>query len=146
MGLIRRSTRAVAIGAAGLAIGGLSGALTASAALAAAPSATPGFTSLRDSVPAAASASSGQFTSSRMSVEVVLAPQHQAQLNGLLATVYTPGSAGYEHWLARGQFDARFAPSAAERARVDSYLHSRGLEVGSTASPFLVRATGSSRR
>jgi subtilase family serine protease len=146
MGLIRRSTRAVVIGTAGLAITGLSGAFTASAARAAAPSATPSFTSLRDSVPASANARTGQFTSSLMSVQVMLAPQHQAQLNGLLAAVYNPGSAGYRHWLARGQFDTRFAPSAAKRAAVARYLRARGLQVAPTASPFLMRATGSSRQ
>jgi kumamolisin len=146
MGLIRRSRRAAVIGFAGLAIAGLSGAFTASAALAAAPAASPSYTSLRDSVPATVNARTGQFSSSRMSVEVVLAPQHQAQLNGLLASVYTPGTASYQHWLAKGQFNARFAPATATRRAVAQYLRSRGLEVGATASPFLVRASGSSQQ
>jgi kumamolisin len=146
MGLIRRSRRAAVIGFAGMAITGLSGAFTASAAMAAAPSASPSYTSLRDSVPATVNARTGQFSSSRMSVEVVLAPQHQAQLNGLLASVYTPGTASYQHWLAKGQFNARFAPAVATRTAVAQYLRSRGLEVRATASPFLVRATGSSQQ
>jgi subtilase family serine protease len=146
MGLIHRSIRAGAIAVVGLAITALGGAFTASAAMAAAPSATPSFTPLRASVPATTDTRTGQFTSSRMSVEVVLAPQHQAELNGLLSAVYTPGSGEYQHWLAQGQFDARFAPSAASRAAVASYLRSAGLTVAASASPFLVRASGSSQQ
>jgi subtilase family serine protease len=114
--------------------------------MAAAPSASPSYTSLRDSVPATTDATTGQFSSSRMSVEVVLAPQHQAQLNALLASVYTPGNASYQHWLAKGQFNARFGPTAAAQAAVASYLRGAGLRVTTSGSPFLVRATGSSQQ
>src|SRR5262249_54092848 len=53
--------------------------------------------------------------------------------------------ASYQHWLAQGQFNARFPPAAATRPAVAQHLPSRGLEAGATAPPFLVRATGSSQ-
>ena len=56
-----------------------------------------------------------------------------------------PGSAGYHQWLAKGQFDARFAPAAATTAAVAGYLTGRGLTVQKSGSPFLVRASGSSQ-
>jgi subtilase family serine protease len=81
-----------------------------------------------------------------MSVEVVLAPRNAAVLSSRLAAAYNPRSALYHHWLARGQFNAMFAPSAASRAAVVSYLRKSGLVVGRSSSPFLVRATGTSAR
>jgi subtilase family serine protease len=86
----------------------------------------------------------GQFQSPQMSVEVVLQPSNGADLNSLLAGQYTAGSPQYGKWLAKGQFDADFAPSAATTAAVSSYLESHGLAVHPTSSPFLVRAVGSS--
>jgi subtilase family serine protease len=81
-----------------------------------------------------------------MSIEVSLAPQHEAALASELHAAYTKGTGGYHQWLRRGQFDARYAPSAAERAAVGAYLRSQGLSVGRSASPFLISATGSSGR
>ena len=57
--------------------------------------------------------------------------------------MYTKGSSSYHQWLRTGQFDARYAPTAATRAAVVSYLKSEGLTVTKSASPFLVRAVGS---
>ncbi len=144
MGLLHRPLRAGAIAVMGLAMAALGGAVSTSAALAAAPSAVPRFVSVRDSLPATTDARTGQYSSSRMSVEVALAPRNQAGLNALLQGLYTQGSASYQHWLAAGQFDARYAPAAATRAAVASYLRSSGLSVGASASPFLVRASGTS--
>ncbi|HTX30757.1 MAG TPA: S53 family peptidase [Solirubrobacteraceae bacterium] len=79
-----------------------------------------------------------------MSIEVALAPSHRAALNSTLSALYNPRSARYRHWLSRGQFAARFAPSAAERAAVAAYLRSQGLTLQAASSPFLVRASGSS--
>ena len=60
--------------------------------------------------------------------------------------MYTKGSSSYHRWLAKGGFDARYTQAAAERAAVASYLRESGLTVSSGASPFLLRATGSSQR
>jgi subtilase family serine protease len=145
MGLIRRPVRAGAIAVMGLAITALTGAFGASA-MASPSSAAPQFVALNNSVPATTDAKTGLYQSSSMSVEVALAPQHQDQLNALLAAVYNSKSKDYEHWLAQGQFDARFAPAAATRSAVASYLRAAGLKVTASASPFLVRASGSSRQ
>jgi subtilase family serine protease len=85
-----------------------------------------------------------QLSASRMSVEVVLQPGNEAGLTSLLDALYTPGSADYGHWLAAGQFDARFAPSRATVQAVTAYLRGKGLTVQKTVTPFLLRAVGSS--
>ncbi len=104
----------------------------------------PRFAAVRSSAPATTDTQTGAYQSASMSVEVVLAPTHGAQLKTLLAGLYKPSSASYRHWLTKGQFGARFAPSSAERSGVARYLAASGLAVKASASPFLVRATGSS--
>jgi kumamolisin len=76
----------------------------------------------------------------------VLAPRNGGQLQSLLAALQNPASPSYHHWLAKGQFAARFAPSAATRSAVTRYLVRTGLAVRRSSSPFLIRATGSSAR
>ena len=104
----------------------------------------PRFARVASSVPATTDTNTGAYNSASMSVEVVLAPTHGAQLKTLLAGLYNPSSASYRQWLTKGQFGARFAPSSAERSGVARYLAASGLAVKASASPFLVRATGSS--
>jgi len=145
MSLIRRPVRAGAVAVMGLAMLALTGAFGASA-MAAPASATPQFAALKNSVPATTDAKTGPYHSSAMSIEVALAPRDQAQLNTLLASVYTPGSRAYQHWLAAGQFNAMFAPTTAAQSAVASYLRGAGLKVTASGSPFLIRATGSSQQ
>jgi subtilase family serine protease len=145
MGLFRRPIRAGTVAVMGVAMIAATGAFGASVAVAAAPSSSPQFVAMKGSVPATTDAKTGAYQSSRMSVEVVLAPSHQAALNAQLAAVYNRNSPQYQRWLSKGQFAARYAPSAATRSAVASYLRSGGLKV-TFASPFLVRATGSSRQ
>lgn len=102
------------------------------------------FVSIRGSLTPTSDRAIGAYSSRSMSVEVVLAPSHGSQLQSLLVDLYTPKSPTYGHWLAKGQFDAEFAPSRSEVAALDSYLGKSGLRVTSSSSPFLVRATGSS--
>jgi kumamolisin len=106
--------------------------------------AVPRFATVRASVAPSRGLATGAFQSGSMSVQVVLAPSHGAQLQKLLADLYNPRSAGYRHFLARGEFAKRFAPNSAARATLARYLRASGLAVGSSASPFLLRATGSS--
>jgi subtilase family serine protease len=143
MRLLPRPLRTGGVAALGLAIIALTGAMPASASPAPASSA-PRFAALADSVTATTNHRIGSYSSARMSIEVSLAPSHQAELASELRAAYTSGSRGYHQWLRRGQFDARFAPSPASRAAVARYLRSQGLSVGSASSPFLIRATGSS--
>jgi subtilase family serine protease len=148
MRLLHTPVRAGAIAILGLAMTGLTGSLAATTATAATarPAATPAFAALRNSLPATTDTITGRYRSSRMSVEVTLAPRNQAGLAAELAAVYNSRSRSYHHWLAKGQFYARYAPTTAERDAVSSYLRSAGLVVRAAASPFLVRATGSSQR
>jgi kumamolisin len=146
MGLFRRPVRAGALAVTGLAIAALGGAVSATAAVAAAPSRAPRYVAIKDSLPATTDARTGLYRSARMSVEVVLAPRDEAGLNSRLKAIYTRGSGSYQHWLAKGQFDARYAPAAATRAAVAGYLRAAGLTAQPSASPFLLRASGSSEQ
>ena len=89
MSLFRRPIRAGAISVMGLAMIALGGAFSVPA-MAATSSAAPQFVAMKDSVPATSDARTGLFHSSSMSVQVVLAAQHQAQMNALLASLYNP--------------------------------------------------------
>jgi subtilase family serine protease len=136
---------------AAVAVAGLAAALTTSfvssagaTAAAAGSSHRPAFSALRGSVPATTDAVTGRYSSPAMSIEVALAPRHKAALSKRLKATYTRKSGAYHHWLAKGQFDARYAPTTAQRAAVAGYLRSSGLTVHSSASPFLVRASGPS--
>jgi kumamolisin len=145
MGLLHRPARAGAIAVAGLTITALTGAYSSAGAMAA-PATSGPLVALRGSMPHTTDAVTGAFRSSRMSVEVSVAPRNATALNHLLKGLYTPRSGMYHHWLAKGTFDARFAPTAATRAAVAHYLSSQGLKVQRSSSPFLVRATGSSQK
>src|ERR1700678_2366458 len=143
MRFLPRPLRAGAVAALGLATVALTSGLSA---LPASATPSPRFAALKDSVPATTDHRVGSYSSSRMSVEVSLAPRHAAELAGELRTAYTKGSRGYHQWLRRGQFDARYAPSAAERTAVTKYLRGEGLSVARSDSPFLISASGSSRK
>ena len=86
----------------------------------------------------------GEFTSAKMTIDVVLAPSNASELSELLANIYDSNSANYHQWLGTGEFAARFAPSNAQIAAVAKYLQASGLQVEASSSPFLVRASGSS--
>src|SRR5262249_23165521 len=116
----------------------------ASSALASPLAATPRFVAVHASMTTNHAARMGGFSTAQMSVEVALAPRNVAGLSATLQGLYTRGSASYQHWLAKGEFDARYAPTAATRTAVGHYLSQSGLRVESTASPFLVRASGTS--
>jgi subtilase family serine protease len=125
----------------------LAGSLTsANAATAASPPASSSLSTLRNSLPATTDPQTGSYSAPSMTVEVALAPQNQAGLNSALQAIYTEGSSQYHQFLSAGQFDARYAPSAAERGAVAAYLASEGLTVASTNSPFLLSVTGSSAK
>jgi subtilase family serine protease len=126
------------------AAGAFTTATAASAATAGAAAKPKGMASIRDSYLPTSAKKTGQLSSRRMSVEVVLQPGHEAELNSLLTDLYTPGNARYDHWLAAGQFDSEFAPSSATVQAMTAYLRGKGLTVQRTATPFLLRAVGSS--
>jgi subtilase family serine protease len=145
MRLLHRSFRAGGTAVLGLAAIALTGAFAGAQAATVAPSAlTPPLTAIKNSLPATTDRQVGVFTAAKMSVEVSLTPRNAAGLAAELKALYTKGSGHYGQFLAKGQFDARYAPTNATRAAVAGYLRGTGLSVSSTSSPFLIRVTGSS--
>jgi subtilase family serine protease len=144
VGVTSRTVRAGAAAVLGLAVAALTGALGSTGAANAAPTAGQGYVALPNSVPATTDTIVGAYSSSKMQIEVALAPSNAAGLSSELQAVYTKGSPSYQQWLSPGQFDADYAPTAATQSAVASFLSASGLTVVPSSSPFLVRATGSS--
>ena len=143
MTLHHRPIRAGAVAVLGLAMTAALGAFGAVAA-SAAPAVPAGFAALTNSVPATTDPQTGTYSAAQMGIQVALQPSHEAGLQSTLQATYTKGSASYHKWLGAGQFDARYAPSAAERQTVTRFLTSAGLTVEPSSSLFLVQAHGSS--
>lgn len=139
-----RNLRAGSAAALGLAAIALSGGLVSPPASAATQSGPQRFAAIANSVNQTGDPATGSYTSSRMSVEIALAPRDQGALNRELTALYTPGSSQYHQFLATGQFDQRYAPAAPAVSAVAGYLRGQGLAVSGTGSPFLLRASGSS--
>jgi subtilase family serine protease len=116
----------------------------AGAMTAASTAAAEGFAAVPGSFKPSTDVDMGEFSSSKMTVEVVLAPSNQADLEAQLANVYDSKSPGYQQWLLKGEFYNRYAPSASRISAVASHLQANGLTVEQSSSPFLVRASGSS--
>src|SRR6185437_9712165 len=98
--------------------------------------ATPELAVLPDSFAAAPAGSVAQGnhpSNAPMAIALVLHEQHADQLNALLANLYNPQSPLFHHWLAKGQFNARFAPSASQIAQAKAYLTHGGLQVGASS-------------
>jgi subtilase family serine protease len=134
----------VAAGAAIIAVaGGLSAGVATAAATAPAAAGATGYTTVSAVLPAAAGPAAGAYRSSAMAVEVVLAPRHPAQITRQLDARYAHPRVS-SRWLRTGQFAARYAPTAARRGAVVTFLRARHLTVSATSSDFLIRATGTS--
>jgi kumamolisin len=152
MRLLHRPLRAGGAAVLGLATIALTGAFagaqasTTAPASNTAPSAVTPLVAIKNSLPATTDRRTGAFTSTKMSVEVSLAPRNETGLNAELKALYSKNSRQYGKFLAKGQFDARYAPTLATRDAVAAYLRSEGLSVSSTDSPFLIRAAGSSAK
>jgi len=144
VGVISRPVRAGTVAVMGLAITAFTGTLASAGAATPAPGANLGYVALANSVPKTTDNVTGSYSSSKMQIEVAVAPRDEAGLNSLLAAVYDKNSPSYHRWLSTGQFDARYAPTPAARTAVAKFLGSSGLSVVPSGSPFLVRATGSS--
>lgn len=68
--------------------------------------------------------------SEQLQLDVALRPRDPAALAAFVTAVSTPGSPAYHHYLAAGQFGARFGATAATIGQVSSALRARGLTVG----------------
>ncbi|HWG01568.1 MAG TPA: S53 family peptidase [Trebonia sp.] len=146
MRMLHRPLRAGGAAVLGLATIALTGAFATSQASAATSAGTPRFAAVNNSLTPTTDKATGAYTASNMSVEVALAPRDQAGLSRELQAVYGTGNDQYHQFLTAGQFDARYAPSAATVSGVENYLRGQGLSVRATDSPFLLRVTGSSAR
>jgi subtilase family serine protease len=144
--LTRRPARTAFVAVFGLAITAVTGGIATTAAASAASAAAQRYVALSGSTLATHATITGRYTSARMSVEVALAPRDEGGLNRMLSALYTKGSTSYHRWLAKGQFDQRYAPSTATRTAVDRFLAQNDLSIEHSDSPFLVRAAGTSQQ
>jgi Domain of unknown function DUF11/Pro-kumamolisin, activation domain len=94
---------------------------------------------LPGSLPAGARALGPVPGSTRVAVELVLAPGDPGAISSLLAGLYDPTSADYHRWLRPGAFLARFGPPAGELKAVQAWLASAGATVTRVAG-FAVTA------
>jgi kumamolisin len=120
------------------------GILAGEGAIAAPIANTEGMSAIANSFKSTVDVDTGEFSSAKMTIEVVLAPSNQEDLDKLLASVYDPNGPNYRQWLATGEFYSRFAPDAERIAAVVAHLQSSGLVIEESTSPFLVRASGPS--
>lgn len=67
-------------------------------------------------------------------LSIGLTPRNQAQLNGLLSSLYTAGSPQYHQFLTSAQFRALFSPTSQQVQQVVDFLRSQGLRVQSIAA------------
>jgi subtilase family serine protease len=78
-----------------------------------------------------------------LTVELVATPNHAAELDALLEALYDPNSATYHQWLQASDFEARFGPTAEQRAQFDHFAATAGLHPAADApGAFLIRYTG----
>lgn len=60
-------------------------------------------------------------------IHVALAPADPTAVSNLLHGLYTPASPTYHHWLAPGQYVARYGPSNTEVTATTSWLHQNSI-------------------
>ena len=65
--------------------------------------------------------------SQQLTISLVLQPRNSTSLDSFMAALYDANSAQYHKWLAQGQFNALFAPSAAQTATASKFLERAGL-------------------
>jgi subtilase family serine protease len=81
--------------------------------------------------------------SQRVPITVFLSFRDQAGLEALIAAQSSPGNAQYGRYLTPEQFRARFAPAAADVARVQNTLRKLGFSIDATPkSGLFVQASG----
>lgn len=80
--------------------------------------------------------------SDRMTIALMLHTQNQAAQQQLLSDLYNPQSPRYHQWLATGEFNARFTPSAADTEQVRQFLAQAGLHLVASPNPTLLFASG----
>ena len=76
--------------------------------------------------------------STRINVDVMLAPSSATALADYAANVSSPGNALYHHYLTVSQFAAMFGPTATAVSTVEASLRSEGLTPGTLSSNRLL--------
>ena len=99
MGVISRPVRAGTVAVMGLAITAFTGTLASAGAATPAPGANLGYVALANSVPPTTDNVTGSYSSSKMQIEVAVAPRDEAGLNTMLAALYDKNSPSYHRWL-----------------------------------------------
>jgi len=83
-------------------------------------------------------------TSQQVNFGILLGLRDQAGAVATLQAISDPASARYGQWLSNADFDARYAPTSASVAAVQSWLRSEGFQVTTTLpSGMYVEASGS---
>lgn len=85
-------------------------------------------------------------SSDQLTVGLALKTSNIAGQLNLLKSLYQPSSANYHNWLATGEYEARFAPAAADVANAKAYLAQYGLQLIASPSASLLLATGSTKQ
>jgi kumamolisin len=80
-------------------------------------------------------------SSTKLSLEISLAPRDEAGLDSFVKAVSDPASAQYKDYLTVPEFASRYGASATTIAAVTSYLKSAGLSVGAVTANRLTIAT-----
>jgi subtilase family serine protease len=79
-------------------------------------------------------------------ISLWLTPHNKPEMDQLAKDLYDPKSPSYRQFLKRDQIAAKFAPSAADAAKVKSFLESNGMKIVSVGPHnFYVRASGTAR-
>jgi subtilase family serine protease len=136
---------AFAIGAVVLLVAGAIGvhALTANAALGANGTYPLAFNQFQATpVPSGAQIVGQHNQNDTLSIELVLHPRNEGEMNSLVKQLTTKGSGTYRQWLSSQQFRDRFAPPAINT----SFLTSRGLKAAFSDNPFVLKFTGTTRQ
>ncbi len=125
---------------------GVGGALLAPAgSQAASPAASGRVVLAGTAAPAAARAgrAGSVSNSSQVAFDLVLQLRDEGGAQALLSEVSTPGSSSYRDFLTPAEWEARFAPTAAQVSQAESWLRAQGFTVGAVPSDRLVvPATG----
>jgi subtilase family serine protease len=95
-------------------------------------------------LPAGAAVTGPSDASAAVSAQVGLKPRDTAAPDAFIASVSTPGSPQYHHYLAPGRFATTFGPTPATIAATRAWLASSGLHVGATSPDgLLIPVSGS---
>jgi PKD repeat protein len=116
-----------------------------SGALLCLPLTSQAWVSLNNKIPAIQSGVSTYAVSAAEPVHIAvsLALHNPEQLRSFINSVNTPGNPAYGHYLAKGQFDGLYGPTADEATKVSNYLAASGFtNIQITSGRMLITATG----